>query len=169
MKAAGYPITLFPISSSPGRKLHRAHNLLRQGLTQGFHAAGHEITTEQWALLSHLWEEDGLSQLELGDRLEKDRPTLSRMVDLLEEGGYVTRRPSPADRRVRRVELTTQGRRAQAPLTRVATRFLQGVFEGLPGSAVAAFVRTLDHVIARLESPAPSPAPAHRRARREEV
>jgi DNA-binding MarR family transcriptional regulator len=140
-----------PISRSPGRKLYRAHTLLRVGLTQIFHRAQIDLSTEQWALLSHLWEQDGLTQLELGARMDKDRPSLSRLVDFLEERGLVRRQVSSRDHRLRQVKLTAKGRAAQTPCTRLATRYVREVFAGVTRAELDAFLRTLDHIIGRLD------------------
>ena len=148
-------LSVFPIKNSPGRKLHQAHSRMRHGLAQRFRQAGFDITTEAWALLTLLWEDDGLTQSDLGDRLEKDRHNTSRLVDLLEEHGFVRRRASRKDRRIREVALTAKGRAAQAPLTLIATRFVEYIFAGLRPTEVDIFISTLEHIILRLE---PRPA-----------
>jgi DNA-binding MarR family transcriptional regulator len=164
-------LVVFPVSRSPGRKLYRAHTLLRLGLTQVFRRAGLDLSTEQWALLSLLWEQDGQTQLELGGRMDKDRPTLSRLVDFLEERGLVRRHVSARDHRLRLVQLTARGRTVQAPCTQLATRYLREVFRGVPRGDLDAFLRTLEHIIDRLDPPvgataAPRPTPRRRDAKR---
>jgi MarR family transcriptional regulator, organic hydroperoxide resistance regulator len=151
MTAHKLHLSVFPISNSPGRKLYRAHSLMRLGLTQAFRQAGFGITTEQWALLSCLWEHDRLTQLELGQHADKDRHIISRMIDSLEAGGLVRRRTSPLDRRIREVELTSKGRAVQAPLTRLVTSYLEEIFAGLSQVELGRFLATLEHIIARLE------------------
>ncbi|WP_344856359.1 MarR family winged helix-turn-helix transcriptional regulator [Amycolatopsis ultiminotia] len=49
------------------------------------------------------------SQLALAQYLGLDRTVMTYLLDDLESAGLVERRPDPADRRVRRVELTEQG------------------------------------------------------------
>ena len=144
-------LSLVPISSSPGRKLHRAHARMQQGLTQLFRNAGYEITTEAWVLLRHLWDRDRLTQCELGERVEKDRHNISRLVDALEEQGFVERRAARGDRRIREVALTRKGRAAQTPLMGIAAAFLKETFAGLSPEQIDSFLATLDHIISRLE------------------
>jgi MarR family transcriptional regulator, organic hydroperoxide resistance regulator len=153
-----------PINGSPGRKLYQAHMRMRQQLTNLFQGSGHGITTEAWAMLSQLWEEDGLSQTELGHRLEKDGPFTSRLVDGLEAQGYLQRRMSDDDRRSRVIALTAKGRAARPALTKIAMRALTNAFEGVPARDYAAFIRTLDHVIRRLDSVRNRPTPRRARA-----
>ncbi|WP_024799612.1 MarR family winged helix-turn-helix transcriptional regulator [Nocardia sp. BMG51109] len=49
------------------------------------------------------------SQLALAQYLGLDRTVMTYLLDDLESAGLVARRPDPADRRVRRVELTEEG------------------------------------------------------------
>lgn len=54
-----------------------------------------------------------LRLVELNDSILLSQPSLSRMVERLEQRGLVARRPSPGDRRGTLVCLTEQGRAAQ--------------------------------------------------------
>ncbi|MBU3067316.1 winged helix DNA-binding protein [Nocardia sp. NEAU-G5] len=67
------------------------------------------------------------SQLALAQHLGIDRTVMTYLVDDLEAGGLVKRTPDPADRRVRRVELTAQGSAAWSD----ARRRLQGAEDTL--------------------------------------
>lgn len=58
------------------------------------------------------------SQLALAQRLGIDRTAMTYLVDELEAAGLVTRRPHPADRRVRHVAVTALGRTALASARR---------------------------------------------------
>lgn len=49
------------------------------------------------------------SQLSMAQQLGVDRTVMTYLLDELEQAGLVVRRPDPADRRARRVELTDAG------------------------------------------------------------
>jgi DNA-binding MarR family transcriptional regulator len=66
--------------------------------------------------------EEASSQLLLANRLGIDKTQMTYVIDALEAGGFVERRPDPTDRRVRQVHPTDAGR---ALLTRTR-RALQG-------------------------------------------
>jgi DNA-binding MarR family transcriptional regulator len=144
------PFPLASITSSPGRRLYLAHTRLRQRVSDQFRLSGHPITTEEWALLCHLVELGTLTQAELAARTEKDGPLTSRLVDSLEEHGYVQRCVSPDDRRSRIVELTKDGRAAQASLSKIAADVLGMAFDGVSERDFKAFIHVLDHLIERL-------------------
>ena len=75
-------------------------------LQKNFRNAGLEITIEQWSVLYHLWKEDGLSQLELGNRTFRDKASTTRLIDNLENQELVTRVASKDDRHINLVYLT---------------------------------------------------------------
>ncbi|MGW1979461.1 MarR family winged helix-turn-helix transcriptional regulator [Streptomyces sp. NPDC001889] len=67
----------------------------------------------QDVFLSKLWEEDGLTQSQLTDRLQVEPPTVSKMLNRMERSGLLQRRRDDRDGRVSRVYLTDRGRAAQ--------------------------------------------------------
>jgi DNA-binding MarR family transcriptional regulator len=54
--------------------------------------------------------EEPSSQLALAHRLGIDKTQMTYVIDALETGGFVERRPDPADRRIRQVHPTDAGR-----------------------------------------------------------
>jgi DNA-binding MarR family transcriptional regulator len=70
--------------------------------------------------------EEASSQLLLANRLGIDKTQMTYVIDALEAGGFVERRPDPTDRRVRQVHPTRAGR-ALLARTRRALRAAEGV------------------------------------------
>ncbi|MDF1504549.1 MarR family transcriptional regulator [Roseisolibacter sp. H3M3-2] len=91
--------------------------------------APHGVTPAQYAVLRVLWERDGQSAAELGERLVLDSATMTGLVDRLALAGLVTRRPHAVDRRVNLVCLTDAGAALRAPL--------DGVMDALNADAAA--------------------------------
>jgi len=59
---------------------------------------------------------------EIAAVLHCDNSNVTGIVDVLEEKGLATRGPSPADRRVKLIALTAEGRRVRARLTRAVEK-----------------------------------------------
>lgn len=72
-------------------------------LAQGL--AVHDLTVLQWAVLERVIEQSGRSQTELAHLVGSDAPSLVRVLDTLERQGWVERRPSEEDRRIKMVWL----------------------------------------------------------------
>ena len=68
------------------------------------------ITYTQYLVFLVLWETDGVSVRELGQRLYLDSGTLTPLLKKMEEAGFVTRERSRDDGRVVLVHLTQRGK-----------------------------------------------------------
>ncbi len=70
----------------------------------------HGVTFGLWPFLRALWEEDGLTQRELSERVRMKGPTTVAAVNRLEERGLVKRVDNADDGRMINVFLTAKGR-----------------------------------------------------------
>jgi DNA-binding MarR family transcriptional regulator len=77
------------------------------------------IHAGQDRLLQELWQEDGVTQRELIERLSVEPPTVTGIVQRLERDGLLRREPDPENRRVQRVYLTEAGRKLEDPVRKV--------------------------------------------------
>jgi DNA-binding MarR family transcriptional regulator len=68
------------------------------------------LTYPQYLVLLVLWERDGASVKQLGERLALDSGTLTPLLQRLESQGLVERRRGEDDERVVRIHLTAPGR-----------------------------------------------------------
>lgn len=68
------------------------------------------LTYPQYLVMMVLWEEDGQSVSEIGERLFLDSATLTPLLKRLEGMGLLSRRRAADDERRVRVQLTEQGR-----------------------------------------------------------
>lgn len=73
----------------------------------------------QEQLLCRLWKEDGITQIQLSERLNCEPPTITNMVKSLENHGFVVRKRDPEDGRVSRVYLTQAGRDLSEPIEQI--------------------------------------------------
>lgn len=64
------------------------------------------LTRAQWQVLYLLYEDDGQTQTQIAEQLVMAKPPLGRVIDRLEEDGWVVRRDDANDRRAKRVFLT---------------------------------------------------------------
>ena len=71
------------------------------------------LTYTQYIVLLVLWEKDGVSVTEIGEKLMLDNGTLSPLLKKLEQAGYVVRQRSREDERGVVVSLTDAGRALQ--------------------------------------------------------
>jgi len=100
----------------------------------------------QDALLRCLWHRDGQTQSQLVDSLGVEPPTVTKMVQRLEEKGFVRRRPHPSDRRATVVWLTAAGQRVRPQVQRASRQVTRELFSDLTDRQVATLESLLDRV-----------------------
>ena len=71
------------------------------------------LTYTQYLVFLVLWERDGLTVTEIGERLMLDNGTLSPLLKKLEQEGYLERQRSREDERVVAISLTEAGKALQ--------------------------------------------------------
>lgn len=64
----------------------------------------------------HAGTQPGITQRELVEHSHADKAQIARLLAQLQQQGWLTRRPDPDDGRVRRLHLSTSGRRLFAQL-----------------------------------------------------
>jgi MarR family transcriptional regulator, organic hydroperoxide resistance regulator len=63
----------------------------------------YEITNIQYIVLEVLWNQEGLTAVELGKRLMIDKATLSGILERMVEGGWLIKSPDDQDKRMIRL------------------------------------------------------------------
>ena len=66
----------------------------------------HGLALGAFPALLHLWEQDGLTQRDLVERLDIEQPTMAATLTRMERDGLITRHRDEEDGRIRRVRLT---------------------------------------------------------------
>lgn len=69
-----------------------------------------KVTPEQWLVLSCIREQEGIIQKEIALRSGKDRPTITRILDVLDNKKLILKQADPQDRRSYLVYTTEKGR-----------------------------------------------------------
>ena len=94
--------------SSIGFLISDVSRLLRRVYDRRVEPLG--LTRAQWRVLVHVYRREGVSQTALAQVLEIEKPTLGKLVDRLEQKGWVERRIEVRDQRTRRLVITEQAR-----------------------------------------------------------
>jgi MarR family transcriptional regulator for hemolysin len=106
----------------------------------------HGITFSQWLHLRTLWEEDGLTQVELARRIGIEKASSTPVLDSLERLKLIRRERNPDDRRERTIRLTRAGKAIKGRLVPHAVAFNATARRGLKPQDIATFLRVI-HVM----------------------
>lgn len=109
------------------------------------------VTIGMWFVLRMLWDEDGMTQRELGERVGINGPTMVTALNSMERAGLVKRVHNQADRRKINVFLTKRGRKLKSTLWPMAAEVLALGLSGLTRSQVQSLNKMLAQVRLNLE------------------
>jgi DNA-binding MarR family transcriptional regulator len=108
------------------------------------------LTYPQFIAMILLWERDGQTVGELGQRLFLQSNTLTPLLKRLETLGYIKRNRDPADERQVRINLTDAGRNLRSRALHIPQRVRDAT--GLEGEQVRQLTRELGTLRKALES-----------------
>ena len=91
---------------------------------------GVELNFTQFVALKLLGHEEPMTPVELARALHYNPGALTRLLDKLEQRGYLKRVPDPDDRRALRLELTTQGKALRKRVIGYCDAVASRIFEG---------------------------------------
>jgi len=137
---------LFSLDRSVAYAIARTGKAIKFELRRYFREAGVDITSEQYALLCRLWEQEGRSQKELAECSFKDRANITRMIDVLEGKDIVRRRRDPKDRRTYRIYLTDKGRELRDTVTPIVMAQEQRAYACLTDKELRSFLDMLNRL-----------------------
>ena len=109
------------------------------------------FTRTQWLALRRVGDQPGVSQSELAELLEVEKASAGRLIDKLEEFGWLERRPDDADRRIKRVYMTDLGRKIHAQITPIAQAMVEEELSGLTPKERETLADLLQNVKQRLQ------------------
>ena len=118
------------------------------------------LTSSQWRLVVHLMRNGPMPQARLAEVLEIEPISVSRLVDRMQEAGWVARTPDPNDRRVRIVSPTPKTRAALAEAKGIADGIYDEALAGLPPGSRDFLTDALRQIIQNLSN---TPETAHDR------
>jgi DNA-binding MarR family transcriptional regulator len=107
-----------------------------------------DVGIGQWAVLLHLWGNDGMTQAQLARRVAIEQPTMVRTIDRMERDGLVSRTPDPSDRRASRITLTERGWTLRDALVPLAAGVNEAATSALTDDEVESLRRLLAKLVA---------------------
>jgi DNA-binding MarR family transcriptional regulator len=113
----------------------------------------HGITAGEWSALRVLWHREGLTQVELAERMRVEKASLTGVLAGLEAKGLIRRIRNGDDRRKLNLHLTPAGRLLERQVIGCAQRVNAAAVRGLPPQHVRLLQALLGVLTANLERP----------------
>ena len=113
---------------------------------------GINITPEQYLVLDILWEKQSLSQQNIADIIQKDKNSVTKIIDSLEKKQLVRRVMDQKDRRINKIELTDEAIALEKITTEVAINFMNDTIKGIDNKDLDSFVNVMRQIKDNLEN-----------------
>lgn len=129
---------------------NRVARLLAQAIWQRVDTEEVEILPQHMGVLSDLWQQDGVRQQDLAVALIKDKATIARTIQFLEQKNILVRIADPQDKRNKRIYLTHKGKNLKQQLIPHANDTVAGATQNIKTEDLKTCIQVLDKIYKNL-------------------
>ena len=116
---------------------------LKQFIAFKLRQMGVPLTPEQFMLIDLLWNHGEMSQQQLADMMQKDKNSVTKLVDAIDKKGFVVRRKNRQDRRSNTLVLTENANQLKPGAKQKGIFILDQMLEGISEDELRSFLSTL--------------------------
>lgn len=139
------------LKSRIGMKLVRVGKMTRAIATQRFTKEKFPLTPEQYTVLTAILDHDGLYQRQISAITLKDRPNITRIINILEKTGFVTRTSDVNKRKIIKINITEKGKEAYNQALPTVLELWQESVEGVSDEELQSCLKVLNKIKVNLE------------------
>lgn len=125
-------------------KCFRTYNQFAQRNVRG---AGYEITIDQWLILKSVAENPDITQNDIGKIVFKDNASITRIIQLLVNAGYLVREVYPTDRRRVNLILTESGKKITTDVNEIAIQNRAAALQDVDAKSIEQLKKVLLQII----------------------
>ncbi len=140
-----------PILQSLGYLLNKSALYFKINALKCFKENNFSITLEQFAIMAILFRQNGLYQRQLAKLSLKDRPNITRLIDILEEKQFVYRETDPNNKRIFKVFITEAGKNQVEQISPSLKEIHNRALAGIPEEQQDLFKKILGQICENLD------------------
>lgn len=110
------------------------------------------LAPAQYRILVELWQEDGLTQHALVQKLDLEQSTVGTTLSRMERDGLIQRQPHLNDGRSQLIHLTPHAKALQAPATAAASQINNDILSDFSEREQAQLFEFIDRIICRFKA-----------------
>jgi MarR family transcriptional regulator for hemolysin len=126
--------------------IDRAIRTYRQYSQKQIKARGFDITIDQWLVMKALLENPGIRQQQLADLVFKDNASITRIIELLVQNGYLDREVNLSDRRMTILTVTRKGHKMLQDLQPLIRENRRKALEDIDDTMILNAKKMLDQI-----------------------
>jgi len=128
-------------------KIHYDFGFLVQ---KAFREHGLDLSKEQWSVLKRLHVNDGQSQNDLAFITQRDKTSMTRLVNSMQKENLVERKIDKNDQRVNRIFLTEYGKEVVQKVQPIMYDLIPAVQENLDEEEIETLLNTLKKIKSKI-------------------
>ncbi|MFY9210933.1 MAG: MarR family transcriptional regulator [Aestuariivita sp.] len=137
---------MMDIHAMPGHLIRRLNQISVALFAEHMNRSGLSLTPVQFAALSAVASHPGIDQASVAGLVAYDRATLGKVIDKLEERGFMRRATSPKDRRAKALELTEAGHELLKAARPVVLALQPDILTGLSEEERQTFLNLIEKI-----------------------
>ena len=133
-----------------GMLINSAQRSMTKRFVQNATKSGLDISLDQWMILGPIWQFESISQKEIGEICLKDKTSITRIIDTLEQKNLVVRVEDQLDHRIKRVVLTNAGKQLFFDALPIMERTREEVRANISDNDIYTFKSVLSKILKNL-------------------
>ena len=133
-----------------GMLINSAQRAMTKKFVQNATDSGLDISLDQWMVLGPIWQLESASQKELGEMCLKDKTSVTRIIDALEQKNLVVRVEDQIDHRIKRVVLTNAGKQLFFDVLPIMEKTREEVRKDISNKDIETFKVVLSKILENL-------------------
>ncbi len=110
------------------------------------------LTPEQFLLIDILWNQGPQSQQKLADTMQKDKNSITKLVDALEKKKLLVRQKDKQDRRSNTIVLTARAQAMKSEAKEAGISMLDKMLVGISEEELKGFLNTLNTMLSNMSA-----------------
>lgn len=128
-------------------KIDKAIRSYRMFAQKQLKASGYKISVDQWLVIKAILENPGMPQQEIASLVFKDNASVTRIIEILVQLGYLSRNIHETDRRKTNLEVTEEGKQIIQSVQSLVNQNRQVALSGISETALQNMNQTLTKII----------------------
>lgn len=123
---------------------------MKQFIQRKIRDHGIDLTYEMLQVLAVLWRKGRMNQQDIADNIQKNKASLTSLLDNLEKRGLAVRSEDSSDRRNKIISLTSKGVAYQQRFQPIFNEFYEALSKDIPKAKIAEVGTVLAHIYKNL-------------------
>ncbi|MDI9256059.1 MULTISPECIES: MarR family winged helix-turn-helix transcriptional regulator [Flavobacterium] len=128
-------------------KIDKAIRSYRMFAQRQLKTQGYKISVDQWLVIKAILENPGMPQQEIAAVVFKDNASVTRIIEILVQSGYLRRNTHETDRRKTSLEVTENGRDIIQSVQSLVQQNRKVALKGVSESELQNMYQTLNKII----------------------